>query len=1507
MATQRATRGKRGNGAHSDRRARIQVRFTTDGDRTPGLELVEHLLATGKSTSDVLTPKVAAQAIDALEALELPHMVVEMIRSGERFAEQVHSKATRGLQEVVQNADDQRASHLRFGFRTRGRIRELLVAHDGKPVEVRDVLDMAWPLLSGSRKDADKIGRFGIGLKTLNQFGERLAVHCPPLPGFEIQGGQVRRINSAAAIRGFWNPRTRETLFVLRLEDARFDLAFFKEWLADWDASSLLFLKTLTNVSLIDLTRRRKLVERGVTQSRTKSVDLDLPGATEVEQVTLKDASSSRAWVRYSVRLPRPKSLKATHKNVGDTVRLQIAVPRRPEPGRLFVGLPLDEPCDLPYSLSGPFEPNVDRTQLRDNNKLNEWLIGRIGDFATAISIRRFADQPKSGWLSVPLPTEGAGATEWTRTQFARMLDRQRKRVSQKVRLKLSDGAEIRLGNLTYEPRPFEGLLDETDIERLWDQTSSQYGRRRAVPKDFRDPTGRWRKVLEPDDLDASPLYSGEIVEMLDWPDADIASRGSRWLLDFVGASLDEDLEEELWQRRCVAIAGDGGRRSPAEIASGGTLLVHTLPREGLAASLGLAVQIARAFRSHDDVGEKVRSWLVAKHVLRGKATDGDALGALSRASREEPIDLSRRHDVLQRLRNSFEQLPADERSAIGPSIGANIAVAGHEFQGGKRKSRSVRLAEAYLPSRIDKNAGWPMAAAQTPGILWVDPSYSVTLAARRGQGALATLKALGAATAPRLQPGPPPDPNPHAPRLARSKEVCAQHREELSACPDATGLLNDWVSPDLDSVLADMLREKRSTVRRKRARALFLALDRAWDDYAERATAQAVHHYYGWQLDGEVSATWIAKAASEPWLSTREARFTPASPRELTVLTEAAFEIEGESVEKYAYEIEPEQVDSPAVEALQIQGRPFASSIVDRLVELREAEEGGTSIEQGWADRCYSALASYCPGGSYADRSDLSVTQLRRHFASGRGKRGLIRTSEGWLSAPYVRRDPFLDASLPHVHGADALWDLLGIQPPTTADCVRIIERLAARKETNPSSELLVFRHLLTLAGTRKLQRKELLRMPLRTYSGWRSRKGITYAVDVPALAEALGARWPVWQPPMPLDALTPLIGPLGIRVLPKTSFKADIPSRVAVGGDDLRAGFASAVTHLNDYLAVNHPELHARLSAGRWSDLAEAEVIAGSGWAIVARAGRRRPLRLTVRAYLFEDPLRLCALHEDEIGERESGGLAIAGYFVGDDPAPEDRSTLALAWADAYRKRDEAAVEIKLGDPTEPEGTVDEEAFKKFRGQSGGRRKTRRRRPPKRAQPPREPPRELIDPDDLDLSQVVGTVLDGKRRGQVRTSPKAKLKRPRKRMQDKSRAPSSRAGQRHYTDRDREDLAYDLIATIFDDLYGLELEDIRDDHSAGADAFDQKRDVWVELKAHGQEPPDTLRLEPSEALRAKQKRGNYWLVVVWNLEKPRTPCYSVVRDPLERLDVYLGAGLKLAGLRELTESPNA
>ena len=340
------------------------------------------------------------------------------------------------------------------------------------------------------------------------------------------------------------------------------------------------------------------------------------------------------------------------------------------------------------------------------------------------------------------------------------------------------------------------------------------------------------------------------------------------------------------------------------------------------------------------------------------------------------------------------------------------------------------------------------------------------------------------------------------------------------------------------------------------------------------------------------MSATWVARLASEPWLSTQERRFTPAAPRDLTVLTPAAFEIEGERSERYVHEIDAEHVDSPVVDALQIQGRPFASSIVSRLEDLRAAERAGNAVSQAWADKCYQALASYFRSGAYTERSDLSERDLRRAFSAGRGGGGLVRAGGAWLAPEEVRREPFLDESLPHVQGAEALWDVLDVKQPTVTDCVTVVRTLATQGEGTRSSEVRVFRYLLELAARRRIRKNDLANMPLHTYGGWqKDGKAPVFAVSAPSLAEALGEKWPVWRPPIPLDEVAPLLELLKIEVIEPAQFEPDIPSRVAAGAGDLRLSFAAGVGHLKDYLAINHQALHERLTTASWRALQDAE----------------------------------------------------------------------------------------------------------------------------------------------------------------------------------------------------------------------------------------------------------------------------------------------------------------------------
>ena len=128
----------------------------------------------------------------------------------------------------------------------------------------------------------------------------------------------------------------------------------------------------------------------------------------------------------------------------------------------------------------------------------------------------------------------------------------------------------------------------------------------------------------------------------------------------------------------------------------------------------------------------------------------------------------------------------------------------------------------------------------------------------------------------------------------------------------------------------------------------------------------------------------------------------------------------------------------------------------------------------------------------------------------------------------------------------------------------------------------------------------------------------------------------------------------------------------------------------------------------------------------------------------------------------------------------------------------------------------------------------------------------------DELDLSAIKATVVASGRTGKFR-SPAPKSLTPPKRTSNiwlRSAARSS-AGNTLYSPVEREDTGFAVIEAYLRESYGLSLDDIRSQGDVGADAVDHDKDIWVEMKAHGRERPDTVSLQASEARRASPERA--------------------------------------------------
>lgn len=1394
------------------------MRLDFDGEPTEGLRLVERLLLEGHRQTEPLDRTTAESAIEALELLDLPWVFGEMVEGGEKLAEQIHSEATRGLQEIVQNAQDQGAKSIRFAVRQRAGGSELLMAHDGAPVLLHDVVLMAYPLLSGSRREAEKIGRFGIGLKTLNQFGDRLEVHCPPLPGFEIHGGRIQRVTDANGIPGFWDPASRETLFVLRLRDARFNLEFFRAWVEGWDASSLVFLPRLRSIALVNLKTRRPIVQHALTVVSRTDVQLSLARATDAERIELRDTRSRRRWTLYRTRYPVARDVERVNKAMSKTVELAVATSNQQGGDRIYAGLPLEESWTLPFGCSAPFDVNVDRTALLDNNALNAWLLARVGDLVAAAAEDTFMRRPKEGWRWIPLKSEGAGNPgSWLQSTIRDVCEKVRTRVAGRVELTASTGTQIKLPDALVEAPALTDLFDADELQRLDVKRLPSWRRGQPAKHVLLGRTrdgSRWRSVLG--DLDGPrSLQVSDALAALTSPEGHRRVDDADWVVRLAAAAIDAGAGDDLLRRRWVVFEDSDERHSPTTILSSGQLVVTATPKSELAPALGQVARLAPAFRARTTAGARVREWLSEHHVLHQRVTDALALEALAAADGTTPLDLAGDAALVRRLRDSFEHLPATDRDRLGPGIGRNITLAGYEYtKGGNRTEILVRPSDAYIPYRIEKVEGWPTAAGKAPGIRWLSDRYADELRASKEsagaikrQGALAFLRALGAFVAPRLETGLPPDSDPHA-DLPRHR-LSVHQLEELQALPRARTLLDDWDSPDLQAALKSITSERTVRERRKRARALFQCLSRTWStQYAGRDTARAAHHYYSWTVDGHVSASWIGRLASEPWLSTRESRFAPMAPRELAVLTDASFEIEGERAERYAFELGPEDVDSPLVEAIGIEGKPSVETIIDRLEDLRATELGGGEIRESWVERCYRAASAYCPGGRHENDAEISRAQWRAWFGTSAGKPGLIRVGTEWLSIPDVRQGAYLGERVPWVKEPAALWQHLEVPLSDAQDCRRLLCALAEERVDDQATEIRVVRRLIELAGSRGL-RRQLEGMPLNTFSGWTGGKTQVYAIRSRSLATEIGAHWPVWKAPVPINEVLPLLEALGVRLIHEDAFEREVPS-TAIAANDLQAEFPTIVTHLKNYLVLHNPALHDSLTTAAWDALMRADVAVGSGWAVKAKVPSRKVLRVSPPAHVFRDPLLFCAVGVDEAGSHDAGGSAIAAHLVGDSASESDRAFIALAWESAFRRRNDREDLLDVdAPPSEDQADAGDDHMPNWlRGRSASKRRAKAK-PRRRQRSQKEEARTLVDLETFDMSQVLATVASDKRNGKFRYPTSKPLVDPKKKKSfagKKSQA-APRAGNREYTATDREDTGYAIAEAYCVKLPGSSL----------------------------------------------------------------------------------------------------
>lgn len=1438
-------------------------------------------------------------------------------RGSERGAESLSARPFQGIVESIQNADDLAATELRVAIRADGDRRELLIAHNGTPISLRHVGAMVLPWVSTKVDDPLASGRFGIGQKTLRALGGPIEAHCRP---YHFRMGEAPiACPPELDIPGLYDAGARETVLVVPLS-VDIESTALEQFMTDLGAKALVFLRSVRRVTLVALETGTTLVDHRLHQRRREVIEVAIRDhLLECEVAELTDFSEGQSYSRYLVEMPLKADEQRNNKATGLTTPLGISVPQRAEHGLLYDRLPLPVPSRLPVGLNAQFDPDTGRSTLHERT-WNAHRFSELGDLLAAVALQMFDSDAPRGWSAVPLLEDTPeGTSDWLRERYALdVIGRCHVRLADELRLG-PDNDRRTLDELVFEADELEDVLTVHDQELLADGLL-------AIPPEQRGPSGRWRIILK--ELARSRLLELEdALTLLDLDDDQLGEREPAWYLAFAVAAINARMFEKFCARPGIRLSG-GERVTPPRPDEPRSLVIRVEP-ESLATRLGLTLMIDPVYIANDGVAPQVRGELEAAGLLvDAYESDREALALLARGRRDR-IRLDDK--ALLSLRDAFERLRDDQQRDLGPKIGKAIELRTICHTENRRTQTGwAPPAKSYLPPQIDRETdSFGRAAAKTPGITWLAPDYARVLRRTGGRlelGAQRLLVGLGARTLPQLVPPPNEssrysrDPRPTS--LIESWQLPEIQATQIRALGQrVTDLLDDRWSPDLDRVIADIQQDRAGPGRRRRAAALLGLLARGWDrHFADDARAQAVWAYDGyWNSRGDVTATWLARAATAPWLP--NARGSLRAPRDLHLQTEANRLSVGETRSAYLMPVADYVLRSPVIAALGIRRGPSAKDIVKGLEELRDTGKIAPHVE-AQARTAYRILALSCSADGRGQRpvDDMTVASLRSRFDGGRGaqaNRGLLLIDRQWYAPdqvfsglpifgrwrPFVAQSPLLEP----------LWRTLHIPRPGARDCVAVLRELANNPLEDRDRPVLIetMRALIgQLEGTTPQLRTALRLLPVWTGVGWTSRRPV-WAIADETIAAAVADQAPIWQPGFQIDSMRTLVAALGLILIEPDEFVPIANAGYgAASGEEFRSRFALAVEHLRTELARSDQSLYETLTV-RWEDLAAGQLVLDPDLEVAADIAAGRRLVAPAAAHLIRRPLTLFARSADAVGAADGGGRALAELFTG------DRQKAAWAWSAMWQKAGAgiAADRIILSSDVSDDDP-DTERLAQLQLQSEKRRGRKSKKPgttPTKGSSKFKNQVKVRKLKEIDkLEPGPGAIVNpGAPRGGVIIPPQ--------RPKGSTRRGASRLGAPGATTQngsppgpnggkpptvlppmtEREQLAYDAVIAALS-LDEGQVADLRGRRGVGADALDELRQCYEIKMSSGRDIPNEVTLTPNEIDRARTD-PDFFLAIVAGLEDGAGELrVRFIFDPLSRLPLRLRRDMTFGGVRD-------
>ena len=1476
-------------------------------------EAADQLFDAGnEDVSPVYEPRTPLEARAAVQRLGkrfqgLPGAISEALEAARESANLISSDRLQGISEIVQNADDVDASEVRIMLETNN----LWICHDGSPVRLRHVLGFATPWLSTKGSEAGSTGRFGIGLMTLRAVSNTLEVHCHP---YHVQLGEpilspVDPPNPPLGLNvAGW------TMLRVPIESGDVNQEELEQWLNRWDDAALLFLRSVSRVTLLD---KQGSPVRHLAISRHDATQVPLDERDTTQRVSRQrvEAADGRSWIVYAENVAAPYGVSRARKATDATTSVAVAFPQFPvDQGQIHAGLPVTRTL-FPIFANAQFDPLTNRRDFADN-EWNRALAPLVTALWSQASLDLFLQDPKAAWQAMPIQMEsgGDGAYSFTSELEEAITIGARQRIASNLSSAAAGHGKLRLSQLAVEAQPLESILNETE-------TADLAGLPATLPFEVRDQGGKWRTILEDWRTHGANIPEEVSVEralaLLGDPE-----RPTDSMVALTAAGLDAGLNERLMELPCV-VARDGRHIIPPGELSADALADETTP---LAEQLGLVTLLHPVHLGEAMAARTVLKWLRESRALLSTSDDQavvQRLAAAGRAGREIEAPLT--DEQVQSLRAAFELMDPAERESLGEDVGKAIRLQATEYElRGSRRIRKGVIAsplDAYLPKAIDSGTdSFAASADQSTGIVWLSSHYARILRSptgRQGVGAQRFLVLLGAATAPRLRLHPGLERRYSDPRLglrARLLDGPAARSLDLEA-RDANFTLQDRDCPALVNVAQDISRIRRgSQKRRGRAAALLATMARSWDRaFGEFAMVDSARDYHGWDLKGQTPAFWLWETGAISWLDDESG--TPRRPSELRVRTPGNEAIYGKESRDYLHSDFNQPSYRVVLAALGVSGDPSRSELVTRLKEIRDAVDK----ESRWTNEelrretaiIYKALAQ-----SLADvsgRSHRGAEQLRRDFQY-RG--GLIFSNLGWLPPQAILAgSPIFGkykAFAPNLADTERLWEALRLREPSFEDCLDVVRAIARNRRTpGPEEEAILLETMRALesrveTGVTSPNRAKLRQLPLWTSEGWMRSRPV-YATGDSVLAASLRDHIPLWQPGGELSQFRELIELLRVEEIDADDAEVVEPHLATEHGESSEF-YGAALQQLQEDLLRNDPQL-ARSVKIPWDIMGDFGVCVHPTLSLgitTRHHGAFISHECRVTAKVDKDRGIIFVQGIQELARVDSGGRAIASLFGGEprllaqawraacDRAEVGHQARHIELADQRAKREQEQIEMEIeARTTEVRDQI--AAAQGSQDRSRGSRQTQSgpSKAATTAEEKKESTRVLVNPESLEIVDPEGRLENSEQRAKRTTSRERGLVEQRQ----GNGGPRDRSPIRLYTDIEKESVGLDLFRRLLSSDV-VEIADLRTQHGVGADAIDSLKHFY-ELKVSAGPEPDYITMTAAEVKRARTI-PDFFLVVISGVEGvDARPKVRIIADPLSQLQPMESGSITLSGVR--------